>query len=120
MQRTSPEQSHHHNKHKYHWRIQMSYWSKIFDIIYKTMVVLLLSIAVILLWNIRSRQQIFPTFGELETAAKSGDVPGEMEKLMAMPAVHVRGGSLDRVNNVIEAGTVKEVLGVKSVTSPEK
>jgi hypothetical protein len=98
----------------------MSYWSNIFDIIYKVMVVTLLSIAVILLWNIRSRQQVFPTFGDLESAAKSGNTPGEMEKIMAMPAVHVRGGSLDRVNNVIEIGTIKEVIGVKSGTSPVK
>jgi hypothetical protein len=98
----------------------MSYWSKIFDIIYKAMVVVLLSIAVILLWNIRSRQQVFPTFGELEAATKSGDTSGETEKIMAMPAVHVRGGSLDRINRVIEVGTSKEEIGVKSVASPVK
>jgi hypothetical protein len=101
----------------------MSYWSNIFDIIYKTMVLILLSIAVALLWNIRSRQQVFPTFGDLERAAKSGDTPAEMEKILDMPAVHVRGGNLDRVNNVIEAtnvGTVKEVIAVKYLNSPGK
>jgi hypothetical protein len=101
----------------------MSYWSNILDIIYKVMVVILLSTVVFLLWNIRSRQQVFPTFGDLETAAKSGDTRREMERIMAMPAVHIRGGNLDRVNNVIEAtnvGTVKEVIAVKYLNSPAK
>jgi hypothetical protein len=62
--------------------------SKVFGALYKCAVVALLAVAVWLLQDIRSRQQTFPTFGDMRKTA-----PRDRLRLAEQaPLVHVDGG----------------------------
>src|SRR5262245_41166658 len=64
--------------------------SKIFGALYKCAVVALLAVAVWLLQDIRSRQQIFPTAGEMKKAV----VRDRLQIAEQVPIVQVGGGSV--------------------------
>ena len=82
---------------------------KIVDAIYKCAVVSLLIIAVVLLWDIRNRQQTFPTMADFKQAGISNpaerNAPPELTD--RIPLVRVAGGQVTVDGSVTVDGYVQ-------------
>jgi hypothetical protein len=82
---------------------------RIVEASYKCAVVLLLTIAVILLWDIRSRQQAFPTMADLKKAGiKNPDLIHQRPQIEdQLPLVRIAGGQVTVDGDVTVDGTVQ-------------
>lgn len=82
---------------------------KIVDAIYKCAVVSLLIVAVSLLRDIRSRQQVFPTVGEFKKAGirRPEAAFGNAQIADQLPLVRVAGGHVNVDGSVTVDGSVQ-------------